>query len=105
MNLAVNYPKLFDKFEDKELELRHLLGVDENYEDFDSEEYDYVIYIAEPIQDALGKEKMAKLMLKLHDNDVFENFVASEEDLYGVKTTISEEEIVDLVLSQVEEIV
>jgi len=112
MNLAVSYPKLFDKFEDKELELRHLLGVDENYEDFDSEEYEfdhedynYVIYIATPIQDALGEEKMAKLMVKLHDNDVFENFVASEEDLYGVKTSLSEEEIVDLILSQVEEIV
>ena len=112
MNLQEKYPKLFDKFEDKELELRHLLGVDENYEDFDSEEYEfdhedynYVIYIATPIQDALGEEKMTKLMLKLHDNDVFENFVASEEDLYGVKTLLSEEEIVDLILSQVEEIV
>ena len=112
MNLQEKYPKLFDKFEDKELEFRHLLGVDENYEDFDSEEYEfdhedynYVIYIATPIQDALDEEKMAELMVKLHDNDAFENFVASEEDLYGVKTSLTEEEIVDLVLSHVEELV
>jgi hypothetical protein len=36
MKLEEKYPKLFEKFEDKDLELRHLLSVDENYEDFDS---------------------------------------------------------------------
>ena len=112
MNLQKKYPELFDKFEDKEVELRHLLGVDENYEDFDSEEYEFdhedynfVIYIAKPIQDALGEEKMAELMVKLHDNDVFENFLASEEDLYGVKSTLSQSEIEDLILKEVEAIV
>ena len=112
MDLQEQYPKLFEKFEDKELEMRHLLGVDENYEDFDSEEYEfdyedynYVIYIAEPIQDALGEEKMAELMVKLHDKDVFENFLASEEDLYGVKSTLSQNEIEDLILAEVEAIV
>jgi len=112
MNLHESYPKLFEKLEDKELEMRHLLGVDENYEDFDSEEYEfdyedynYVIYIAQPIQDALGEEKMAELMVKLHDKDVFENFLASEEDLYGVKCTLSQNEIEDLVLAEVEAIV
>jgi len=112
MNLQEQYPKLFEKFEDKELELRHILGVDENYEDYDSEEYEFdaedynfVIYIAEPIQEALGKEKMAELMVKLHDKDAFENFLASEEDLYGVKSTLTQDDIVALVLEQVEEIV
>jgi len=112
MDLQEKYPKLFDKFEDKELEMRHLLGVDENYEDFDSEEYEfdyedynYVIYIAQPIQDVLGEEKMAELMVKLHDKDVFENFLASEEDLYGVKSTLSQNEIEDLVLAEAEKIV
>jgi len=50
-------------------------------------------------------KKMEKFMVKLHDHDVFENFLASEIDLYGVKSTLSEEEIVTLVLDQVEEIV
>ncbi len=112
MNLQKKYPKLFEKLTDRDIELRHLLNVDENYEDFDSEEYEfdhedynYVIYIAEPIQNILGNDKMEELMVKLHDHDVFENFLASEIDLYGVKSSLSTEEIVVLVLDQVEEIV
>jgi len=112
MNLEAKYPKLFEKIEDKELELRHLINVDENYEDYDSEEYEfdhedynYVIYIAEPVREALGEEKMEEFMVKLHDKEVFENFLASEMDLYGVKSTLSEEEIVALALNLAEEIV
>ena len=112
MSLQEKYPKLFEKLEDKNIELRHLLSVDENYEDVDSEEYEfdfedynYVIYIAEPIQKALGEIKMQEFMVKLHDHDTFENFVASEEDLYGVKTPLSKEDLTTLILDQVEEIV
>ena len=112
MNLEEKYPKLFEKLEERDIELRHLLNVDENYEDFDSEEYDfdhedynYVIYVAEPVQNALGAEKMEEFVVKLHDKDVFENFLASEIDLYGVKSTLSEEEIISLVLDQIEEVV
>ncbi len=112
MNLQEQYPKLFEKIEDKELESRHLLNVDENVEDFDAEEYEfdtedynYVIYIAEPIQIALGEAKMQELMVKLHDNEVFENFLPTELDLYGVKSNLDREAIISLVLSQAEEIV
>lgn len=112
MNLEEKYPKLFEELEDKESELRHLLNVDENYEDFDSEEYEfdfeeynYVIYIAEPVQQVLGEAKMDELIVKLHDNDAFEHFLASEKDLYGVKSDLNTEEITALVLGQVEEIV
>jgi len=112
MSLAAKYPKLFDTLEDKEVELRHLLNVDENYEDFDSEEYEfdheeynYVIYVAEPIQKALGEEKMEEFMVKLHDKEDFVNFLASEKDLYGVKSALSKGEVITLVLDLVEEIV
>jgi len=112
MNLQEQYPKLFEKLEDKELELRHLLSVDENYEDFDSEEYEFevdeynfVIYVAEPIQQALGEEKMQELMVKLNEKEEFENFLPTELDLYGIKTTLNEEQIVALVLNQTEEII
>ena len=112
MNLAQKYPKLFDKFEDKELEMRHLLNVDANYEDYDSEEfefdfeeYNFIIYIAQPIQEALDEEKMSELLLKLSQNSAFENFRADEIDLYGVKTTLTEHEIEELILNQIEEIV
>lgn len=112
MNLEEKYPKLFEKLEDKDVELRHLLNVDENYEDYDSEEYEFdfedynfVIYIAEPIQIVLGEEKLALLTDKLGDHSAFENFVISEEDLLGVKSSLSEEEITALILEHVEEII
>ncbi len=112
MNLQEKYPKLFEKLEDKEVELRHLLNVDENYEDYDSEEfefdveeYNYVIYIAEPIQKALGSAKMEEFMVKLEAKSAFENFVASEIDLYGVKSALRGDEIASLILELVEEIV
>ena len=112
MNLQERYPKLFEKLEDQELEVRHLLSVDENYEDYDSEEYEFevdeynfVIYVAEPIQQALGEDKMQELMVKLNEKEAFENFLPTELDLYGVKTMLNEEAIVALVLDQVEEMV
>jgi len=112
MSLPSRYPKIFDKLEDKELVLRHLLGVDENYEDYDSEEYDFnfeeynfVLYIAEPIQEILGEQKMEELMVKLSQNSAFENFRADEIDLYGVKTILDEEALTTLILNQVEDIV
>jgi hypothetical protein len=111
MNLETVYPKLFDKLEDTDIELRHLLNVDENYEDYDSEEFDFdpddynfIIYIAEPVKEALGEAKMEEFMVKLNENEVFENFMATEEDLYGVKTALGEEELTALILNQVEEI-
>ncbi len=109
MNLEEQYPKLFEKLEDTDIEVRHLLNVDENEEDYDSEEfefdfedYNFIIYIAEPVQNALGEEKMAPLIEKLEANDAFENFVASEHDLYGVKSNLNSDEIAALVLDMVE---
>ena len=112
MNLEEKYPKLFEILEDKEMELRHLLNVDENYEDYDSEEYEFdfeeynfVIYIAEPVQKVLGEEKICRLAEKLGEHDAFENFVISEEDLYGVKSSLNEDAITALVLEHIEELV
>ncbi len=109
MKLHEKYPKLFNKLEDKELELRHLLNVDENYEDYDSEEfefdvdeYNYIVYISELVQEALGNEKMEELIVRLNDNSLFENFLASEIDLYAVKSTLSTKELEELILNQVE---
>ena len=112
MNLQEQYPKLFEKLEDKDVELRHLLNVDANEEDYDSEEfefdyedYNFIIYIAEPVQKALGREKLENLIEKLEASGKFENFLASEEDLYGVKSGLTEEEIAQLVLGTVEALV
>ncbi len=109
MKLEDIYPKLFNKLEDKELKLRHLLTVDENYEDYDSEEfefdykeYNYIVYIAEPIQKAIGIEKMEELLVKLNENSLFENFIASEIDLYALKSNLSTKELEKLILNQIE---
>jgi len=112
VNLEKKYPKLFDKLEDKDVELRHLLNVDENYEDYDSEEfefdfeeYNFIIYIAEAIQNILGEEKMNELIIKLAENKAFENFRADEIDLYGLKSSLNEHDIALLILNQIEEII
>ncbi len=109
MKLHEKYPKLFDRLEDKELELRHLLNVDENYEDYDSEEfefnfeeYNFIVYISELMQEALGNEKMEELVVKLNENSAFENFLASEIDLYALKSNLSTQEVEELLLNQVE---
>ncbi len=113
MNLSDKYPKLFEKLEDKELELRHLLSIDENELDYDSEEfefdveeYNYIIYLAEPITKLFDEARLHKFIQDLGDDKaVFEDFFASEEDLYGVKSALSKEEIADVILRRVEEMV
>jgi len=113
MNLRENYPKIFEKLEDKDLELRHLLSVDENELDYDSEEFEFdvdefnfIIYIAEPLQQILDEKKMHSLIQTLGDNKVmFENFFASEVDLYGAKSMQDRDKIVAFILNSVEELV
>ncbi len=113
MQLSEQYPKLFEKFEDQSLEMRHLLSVDENTLDYDSEEfefdvdeYNYILYVAEPIQRLLGEEKMMQLIQNLGDNkEVFEDFFASEEDLYGAKSNCSADEIAHTILRTAEALV
>jgi hypothetical protein len=113
MNLSETYPKIFEKLEDKEIELRHLLSIDENELDYDSEEFEfdsdefnYVIYIAEPIRQLLDEEQLHTLIQDLGDDkEIFENFFASEEDLYGVKSPHDPEKIAAAILTRVEELV
>ena len=109
MKLEDKYPKLFDRLEDKDLEIRHLLTVDENYEDYDSEEfefdykeYNYIVYISELTQEAIGIDKLNELIVKLDKDNSFKNFLASEIDLYALKSNLSTEEIEELILNQIE---
>jgi len=112
MTLESRYPKLFENIEDKDIELRHLINVDENYEDFDSEEYEfdfeefnYVVYLSELILKSLGEEKMMALIEELKGVDAFENFLPSEIDLYALKSNLTLEEIEELIMSRVESVV
>jgi hypothetical protein len=110
VNLEEKYPKIFSKLEDKEVELRHLISVDENYEDYDSdefefdfEEYNYLVYITELSKNCLNEEELKRYIQELEKLDVFENFLASEEDLFAIKVDMSEDEIANLFLSKLEE--
>jgi hypothetical protein len=110
VNLEERYPKIFSRLEDKDIELRHLINVDENYEDYDSEEfeydfeeYNYLIYITELSKNCLDEDGLQTYIAKLEANEAFENFLASEEDLFAIKTNLSEDEIADLFLSNLEE--
>ncbi len=82
-------------------ETRFFCVVDENYEDIDDEEvdvfdpndYNYLIYITERVSNILKEEGLKILREKLEKEDYIENFLASEEDLYGIKSHLSDEEI------------
>jgi len=110
MNLSETYPKLFAQLDDEEMELRHLLSIDENELDYDSEEFEfdvdefnYIVYVAEPVQQILGEEKMQTLIETLADDtQMFENFFASELDLYGVKSSHENEKITSHILDTIE---
>jgi len=110
MTLEEKYPKIFDTLDDKDIELRHLISIDENYEDFDSEEfefdfedYNYIVYITELVQNALGKDGLQEFIAKLESCSEFENFLASEDDLYAIKTNLYEDAIAELFLTLAEE--
>jgi len=111
MNLKEKYPNLLSKIDEDIDETRYLITVDVNYDDedsdefdvFDPEEYNYLVYINERVQNVLGEEKMQELVKKLEKLSIFDNFIDAEEDLYGVSSTKSEEEIEEEVLKVIEE--
>ena len=110
MGLKSKYPNLLSKIDEDIDETRFLLTVDINYDDEDTDEFDifspdeynYLIYINDRVQNALGEEKMNELISKLESLEIFENFINDEIDLYGVYSKKSEEEIEEEVLKAIE---
>ena len=111
--LQNRFPTLLSKLEDDIDELRYLVVIDENYADIDDEEvdvfdpndYNYLVYITERVSNALGESGLEELYKTLNENALFDSFLASEEDLYGVKTNMSEDEIAYAILDIAEDIV
>jgi len=64
-----------------------------------------IVYIADPVKEALGRESVVKLAKALKEDARFENFVVSEEDLYGLKSKLDADEITEIVMTQVEALV
>ena len=112
MSLSETYPKLFQKIEDKEFveSMFDLVSVDENYDDedieeddiFDPTEYNYLLYITERLQNAIGQEKFKLLKNKIESAKFIEDFIDSEDDLYGIQSNLQPEEIAKNILSIVE---
>jgi len=113
LNLKEKFPTLMSKLEDDIDELRYLVVVDENYEDIDDEEvdvfdpndYNYLVYVTERVSKVLGEDGLEKLYTTLDSSDIFENFLASEEDLYGVKSPLNDDEVAIKVIEVIEKIV
>jgi len=110
-HLREKYPQVFKALADDVTELRYLMVIDENYDDDDSDEFDgidpedfnYLVYITERLQEAVGEEVMVALVKKLKNHKDVEEFHLSEIDLYGIQTALDEEGIAHMVLGIVEE--
>ncbi len=110
MSLEQQYPNLISKIEEKVYDIRDLVVVDENYDDIDSDEFDvfdpsefnFLIYLTQRVQDALGSDKLQNVVNRLSNAKEFETFFASEEDLYGVKSALDEEGVAKAVIDIVE---
>lgn len=111
MKLEDHYPNLLAKIDEEVESLRDLVVVDENYDDVDSDEFDifepdeynFLVYVTERVQNAIGKEKFPQIVQKIESSALFENFYASEPDMYGVKTDLDEEGIAKKILELIEE--
>lgn len=108
-----NYPKLFKTLPEDTTELRYLLVIDENYDDDDTDEFDaidpedfnYLLYVTDMLQEAVGEPTMIELVKKLKVHKNIEEFYLSDIDLYGIQTDLDEEGIADMVLGSLEELV
>lgn len=108
-----SYPKLFKKLPEDITELRYILVIDENYDDDDSDEFDaidpedfnYLLYVTDILQEAIGESPMVELIKKLKVHKNIDEFYLSDVDLYGIQTALDEEGIAKMVLATVEEVI
>ncbi len=111
MNLKSDFPRITAGLKEEIEEVRLLLVIDENYDDVDSDEFDvfdpsefnYMIYVTEALQEALGEERLQKAIEKLKESDDYKDFYAHESDMYGVMTTLDDAGIAKSMLSIMEE--
>lgn len=110
MNLRERFPTIMAALDEDIDESRFLILVDVNYDDVDSDEFDvfdpsdynYLIYITERLQLAMGEERMQKFIEQIAESGVFEDFYAPEIDAYGVMTQLDQEAIMIEILGRME---
>jgi nucleotide-binding universal stress UspA family protein len=109
--LLINYPNIMALLDDFIDEGRFLVVVDPNIEEeadeadvFDPTEYNWMIFFPDRIKNALGDELFAKLSQKVEELDIVDEFFADDEDLFGVWSEASEDEITLAVLRVIDEL-
>ena len=111
--LHARYPRLFDRLEDPDLLLRHLVVVDENEKDvtdddimdelYDPDTYSHVAYIYPVVVRAAGDafETIPSRLVEQHE--AIRECFASEPDQWGLVTTLDNEAIALAILDAVEQ--
>ena len=110
LNLKTQYPHLFSKLSEEVDEVRYLVVVDKNFNDVDSDEFDaidpedynYLVYITERLQNVMGEQGMVTFIKQLESHKDVSLFYLSEVDLYGIQTNLEDEGIEKMVLETVE---
>ena len=104
--LLEKYPDIMKLLDDDIDEVRFLVVVDPNIEDeadeadvFDPTEYNWMIFFPDRIKEALGDEIFAKLPEMVDSLEFVEDFFADDEDLFGVWSGASEDEITEAILN------
>ena len=99
-------PNLLKLIEEDIDESRYLVVVDPNIEDeadeadiIDPTEYNWMVFIPDRVEQALGEELFSRIPSKLSEMEIFEDFFDAERDLYGIQSDIDEERIREIVLT------
>lgn len=102
-------PSLLELIDEEIDEAYQLAVVDPNIEEeadeadvFDPTEYNWMIYLPERVAEALGEELFARVPEELEKVDTFEEIYDAEGDLLALRSDLSEEEILQIVLEKLE---
>ncbi|WP_456392358.1 hypothetical protein [Nitratifractor sp.] len=110
--LLKRFPKIMSRMDEDTDALRYLLVVDANLYDpeiddefdvFDPNDYNFMIYLPETLQEAVGLEVLKELPDLIEERGIFESFLNAEGDLFGAKSDLDEEGVALKVLEIIEE--
>ena len=104
--LRSKYPNIFATLDEDVDEVRFLVVIDKNFDDVDSDEFDaidtedynYLVYVTERLQNVLGEQGMVSFIKTLEAHKDVDLFFLSDVDLYGIQTNLSEEDIAKMLL-------
>ena len=77
--------------------------LNDEFDAIDPEDYNFLLYVTDTLQEAVGESIMIELVKKLAEHKDIEEFYLSEIDLYGIQTNLDEEAIGHMILGSLEE--